>query len=79
MGQLVMAAYEDEIESAALHFGAGELAKRLSPEVAEIVRLDLIQTVGNALRYHARTTQENLDLEAFAEQESNKAQSWATW
>ena len=79
MGELVMAAYEDEIERGAMRDGVSQLTARLSPEVTEIVRLDLIQKVGNALRYRQRSEQERLDLEAFAEQEATKGPIWATW
>lgn len=59
----------------------GDLAQRLSPDVLEIVRLDLIQKVGNALRFKVRTDEDIAALDSFCDeviQKENIAQ-WATW
>lgn len=49
-----------------------KLTDRLSPEVVEIVRLDLIQKVGNALRFAAI---EKRELEYIM----NHSDDWGAW
>lgn len=58
--------------------GVHQLMERLSPEVAEVVRLDLIQKVGNALRFQARLQNELADLDSFVSA-AVKQDSWGAW
>lgn len=52
---------------------------RLTQEVQEIVRQDLIQAVGNALRFHQRSRQELEELEQFAAEQVAQGETWGTF
>lgn len=56
------------------------LMGRLSSNVADIIRLDLIQKVGCALRTARNTAIEKQELEDFAESQVHREEThWATW
>lgn len=56
------------------------LMGRLSSNVAEIIRHDLIQKVGCFLRTARNTAIEKRELEDFAEAQVHKEEThWATW
>jgi hypothetical protein len=57
-----------------------ELVERLDPRVAEIVRQDLIQSVGNALRYQRRLVEEAEQLDNFIQYEvAGAGAEWGAW
>lgn len=55
------------------------LTERLSPPVQEIVRLDLIQTVGCFLRHARNEKAELMELEEIAVDLAPKQEAWGAW
>lgn len=56
--------------------GISEMIDRVSPEVVEIVRRDLIQKVGNAFRFHYREKRDQAHLEQIVELAGKE---WGDW
>ncbi|MPQ56329.1 hypothetical protein [Duganella sp. FT27W] len=56
-----------------------ELLPRLSPAVQEIIRLDLIQAVGNALRLRQREKNETAELEEFLAEQEKLGEQWGSF
>lgn len=58
-----------------------DLIGRLTPDVQHIVRLDLIQAVGNALRYRRNAEADRIEIEAFADRAvvEESIPNWASW
>lgn len=68
-----MTSVTDRAADAMRHIAVDGLMHRLSPGVREVVRQDLIQKVGNALRMHQRQAQ--ADLHAIAAMLRHQAQT----
>ena len=64
-----------EISNAAIRDFVG----RLTPNMQEAVRKNLLWNVRNALVYGAQQKQDQADLEEFVAEEAAKGPQWATW
>ena len=59
--------------------GVANLMKRISPNVVEAVRLDLIQKIGNALRHQLLAEKEIAELSQIETEAVNAPEEWGAW